>query len=129
MKRRPPLCLEHVAWLMSQADRRKQRYLRALYRVSSELKALGHIARSFFDMIRNRDTSAWPAWLQTAIHSPLASFAQRLARDQGAVAAALQMPWSDGMVEGQIHRLKLIKRQMYGRAGFDLLRLRVLNAV
>ena len=66
---------------------------------------------------------------QTAIHSPLASFAQRLGRDQDAVAAALQMPWSNGMVEGQIHRLKLIKRQMYGRTGFDLLRLRVLNAV
>jgi len=37
------------------------------------------------------------------------------------------MPWSNGMVEGHIHRLKLLKRQMYGRAGFDLLRLRVLN--
>jgi transposase len=48
-------------------------------------------------------------------------------RDQAAVAAALQLPWSNGMVEGQIHRLKLLKRQMYGRAGFDLLRLRVLN--
>ena len=38
------------------------------------------------------------------------------------------MPWSNGMVEGQIHRLKLLKRQMYGRADFDLLKLRVLHA-
>jgi transposase len=43
------------------------------------------------------------------------------------VLAALQMPWSNGQVEGQVHRLKLVKRQMYGRASFDLLRLRVLN--
>lgn len=51
-----------------------------------------------------------------------------LRRDQDAIAAALQLPWSNGMVEGQIHRLKLIKRQMYGRASFDLLRLRVLHS-
>jgi transposase len=44
------------------------------------------------------------------------------------VLAALNLPWSNGQVEGQVHRLKLLKRQMYGLAGFDLLRLRVLNA-
>jgi transposase len=49
-------------------------------------------------------------------------------RDQDAVFAALQTPWSNGPVEGHVHRLKLIKRQMYGRANFDLLRIRVLNA-
>lgn len=79
-------------------------------------------------MIRKRDASLWPGWLQMAMRSPLASFARRLQRDQAAVAAALQLPWSNGMVEGQVHRLKLIKRQMYGRASFDLLRLRVLHS-
>ena len=49
-------------------------------------------------------------------------------RDQDAVLAALQTPWSNGPVEGQVHRLKLIKRQMYGRASFEVLRIRVLNA-
>lgn len=78
-------------------------------------------------MIRKRDAVAWPLWLKAAAHSPLASFARRLGRDRSAVDAVLRLPWSNGMVEGQIHRLKLIKRQMYGRAGFDLLRLRVLN--
>jgi transposase len=48
-------------------------------------------------------------------------------RDQHAVEAALTLPWSNGPVEGHVHRLKLIKRQMYGRASFDLLRLRVLH--
>ena len=77
-------------------------------------------------MIRNRDAVAWPPWLEAAMHSPLVSFARR--RDRSAVDAALRLPWSHGMVEGQIHRLKLIKRQMYGRAGFDPLRLRVLHS-
>jgi transposase len=57
----------------------------------------------------------------------LAGFARHLVRDKDAVEAALKLPWSQGQVEGQVHRLKLIKRQMYGRAGFDLLRLRVLQ--
>jgi transposase len=78
-------------------------------------------------MIRKRDASLWPAWLQMALRSPVASFARRLQRDEKAVAEALRLPWSNGMVEGQIDRMKLIERQMYGRAGFDLLRLRVLQ--
>jgi transposase len=128
VKRRPPLCLEHVAWLMLKADPRRHRLLKALYRYSSELEALGHTARGFFEMIQDRDAAAWSQWLEAAAYSPLASFARRLERDRNAVDAALRLPWTNGMVEGQIHRLKLIKRQMYGRAGFDLLRLRVLNS-
>jgi transposase len=54
--------------------------------------------------------------------------ATSLRQDQAAVAAGLKMPWSTGPVEGQINRLKTIKRQMYGRANFDLLRQRVLHA-
>ena len=84
------------------------------------------MAKNFFEMIRKRNASQWPAWLQMALRSPLASFARRLRRDEKAVAEALRLP-CNGMVEGQIHRLKLIKRQMYGRASFDLLRLRVLR--
>jgi transposase len=81
----------------------KTSVLKALYRESSELESLGHTARGFFDMIRNRDAVAWPGWLESAMHSPLASFARRLERDRSAVDAALQLPWSNGMVEGQIH--------------------------
>jgi transposase len=126
-KRRSPLCLEKVAWIMLKTTPQRSPFLKALYRASAELKSLARVAKSFFEMIRKRDASRWPAWLQMALHSPLASFARRLQRDQKAVAEALRLPWSNGMVEGQIHRLKLIKRQMYGRAGFDLLRLRVLQ--
>ncbi len=56
----------------------------------------------------------------------LKTFANGLLKDFDAVSAACTSPWSNGQVEGQVNRLKLIKRQMYGRANFDLLRLRVL---
>ncbi len=56
------------------------------------------------------------------------AFVRGIDRDRDAVLAALVEPWSTGPVEGQINRLKTIKRQMYGRAGYDLLRKRVLAA-
>ena len=55
--------------------------------------------------------------------------ARGLTEDLGAVGAALSHPWSQRQTEGQVNRLKLIKRQMYGRAKFDLLRARVLHAM
>jgi transposase len=67
-------------------------------------------------------------WQSNAAAGPLAGFAKHLCHDESAFLAALQQSWSNGPVEGQVHRLKLIKRSMYGRAGFDLLRLRVLHA-
>ena len=73
-------------------------------------------------------TLACNLWQDAAPASPLANFAKYLCRDEEAVLAALQRPWSNGPVEGHVHRLKLIKRAMYGRANFDLLRLRVINA-
>ena len=58
----------------------------------------------------------------------LRSFAQGVGRDEAAVRAGLDISWSQGQTEGQITRRKLIKRQGYGRAKFDLLRQRVLHA-
>jgi transposase len=80
-------------------------------------------------MIRHRDAAAWPRWREDAKASPLVHFAKHLCKYEPALLAALNQPWSNGQVEGQVHRLKLIKRSMYGRASFDLLRLRVVNAV
>jgi transposase len=59
---------------------------------------------------------------------PLARFAHGLQEDLAAVTSGLTLPWSNGITEGQIHRLKLVKRQGYGRAGFALLRRRVQRA-
>jgi transposase len=56
------------------------------------------------------------------------SFADGLRQDEAAVRAALELPWSNGQTEGQITRLKLVKRRMFGRAKLDLLRARVLEA-
>ena len=57
----------------------------------------------------------------------LASFAAGLRADEAAVSAALTGPWGSGQVEGQVNRLKAIKRQMFGRAGIDLLKARVMR--
>ena len=69
-------------------------------------------------------------WLEAASGGApeLRAFAEGLRRDKRAVAGALSQDYSNGQTEGQVTRLKLIKRQMYGRASFDLLRRRVLLA-
>jgi transposase len=70
-------------------------------------------------------------WLTRGEASPdpaLRRFAEGIRRDEASVQAAVTQKWSNGPVEGHVNRLKTIKRQMYGRAGFVLLRARVLNA-
>ena len=117
-----------IAWLLLTEPVSSQPYLQELYRLSPQIAATAKVAREFVRIVRSRDFKAWPIWLQSAKSTSLANFAACLIRDQDAVQAALRLPWSNGPVEGHVHRLKLIKRQMYGRASFDLLRLRVLNA-
>ena len=114
-------------WLLSQPAEARA-YLEQLCQRSPEIASCAAAAREFMRMVRERDCAAWPRWLETAKTTLLSRFATHLARDQDAVIAALTLPWSNGPVEGQVHRLKLIKRSMYGRANFDLLRLRVLQS-
>lgn len=96
-------------------------------RASPEVVELARLAKEFFRIVRSRDMEGWHPWLEAAQQNALRRFASGLLRDHHAVQAALTLPWSNGQVDGQVHRLKLIKRQMYGRASFDLLRLRVLQ--
>lgn len=87
------------------------------------------LAQAFAKMVRDHDAAALDPWLlqaQTLDIPELRRFATGITLDQKAVQATLMYSWSQGQVEGQIHRLKLLKRQSYGRAGFDLLRHRVL---
>ena len=75
-------------------------------------------------MIRERQPDALLPWLEDALKSgmdALKGFANGIQQDLAAVMNALSLPWSNGQTEGQVNRLKLIKRQMYGRANFDLL--------
>jgi transposase len=88
------------------------------------------LVQRFGEMVRQRQAEMLPKWLSDAKESEMAelrSFAAGLERDGAAVKAGLEMEWSNGPVEGQVQRLKTIKRQMYGRAKFDLLRRRVPN--
>jgi transposase len=82
----------------------------------------------FHNLIRGRDRTDLEKWLADAKSSLVASFAKGIVQDQAAVTAALTEPWSNGQTEGQNTKLKLMKRQMYGRAGLDLLRARLLGA-
>jgi transposase len=92
------------------------------------LTAARALIERFVRMIRNRDAAALPAWLSAAMNGELASFARGLRADESAVTAALREPWSNGQTEGQINKLKTLKRQMYGRANLDLLKARLVAA-
>jgi len=106
-------------------------YCQAVYRLSPALAQAASLARRFVRMVRERQPDQLDGWVQEASASPLQElrrFALGLRKEYGAMRAALCEPWSTGQVEGQITRLKYLKRQMYGRANMDLLRLRVLHA-
>jgi len=87
------------------------------------------LAQDFANLVRQRHPDQLDTWLERAIASclqPLQRFAKGLREDYAAVKAGVTLSWSTGPVEGQINRLKMLKRQMYGRAHIDLLRQRVL---
>jgi transposase len=83
---------------------------------------------SFQAMIRHKTVAALTPWIERARASLVASFARGVANDEAAVRAAITLPWSNGQTEGQITRLKLVKRQMYGRGKLDLLQARLIGA-
>ena len=98
---------------------------------SDELAAALDLADRFADPIRKRSPETLGEWLargEASSDPDLRRFAEGIRRDEAAVHAAVTETWSNGPVEGHVNRLKTIKRQMYGRAGFVLLRARVLNA-
>jgi hypothetical protein len=89
------------------------------------------LAAEFAEMVRKESELPLAEWLARAERSgseEMRGFAAGLRQDEAAVQAALTESWSNGPVEGQVNRLKLIKRSMYGRAGFKLLRARVMFA-
>ncbi|MFF4522589.1 transposase [Streptomyces bluensis] len=96
-----------------------------------ELEALtGHV-RAFGKTLTPLQGDQLPHWIKAVRADDLPSlrtFVNGLERDLAAVTAGLTLPWSSGVVEGHVNRIKMIKRQVYGRAGFDLPRKRVLLA-
>jgi len=89
------------------------------------LAAARDLMERFHRMLRSRDIEALAPWVADTSGNLLASFGKGITADLAAVRAALSEPWSNGQTEGQITKLKLVKRQMYGRAKLDLLRARL----
>jgi transposase len=110
----------------------EQQLLARLQQCCPEIPILYGLTQSFAEVFREKNEDALQNWLKDARRTGLpemARFCDGLFRDAAAVSAAVTLPWSNGQVEGQINRLKLIKRQMYGRANFHLLRCRILPYV
>ena len=94
------------------------------------MKHVHNLSQHFVSMVRQREAEQLDAWLTHVKEQgppELRGLASGIRRDYAAVRAGLSRLESNGQVEGQITRLKYLKRQMYGRAKFDLLRLRVLH--
>ena len=82
------------------------------------------LVERFGVMVRTKAIGELDGWIEQAKASLIAPLARGVAKDKAAVRAAITEPWSNGQTEGQINRLKMIKRQMYGRAKLDLLEAR-----
>jgi transposase len=118
-------------WRRDQVPEEERDYLRRLCDQEPTIALAYELAQEFADMARERTGQRFDAWLARATTSgipELDRFARGLTDDRAAVEAGLSLEWSNGQTEGQVNKLKLLKRSMYGRANFDLLRLRLLNA-
>jgi transposase len=108
----------------------QQRVLNRLCALDATIATAYRLAQDFAAIVRERRNERLDAWVADATQAEvkhLRRFALGL-QDDPAVRAGLSEAWSNGQTEGQVHKLKLVKRQMYGRAGFELLRRRVLAA-
>jgi transposase len=120
--------------MVCQATKRSsdaQTYLDQLGQMDTSVAQADALSQAFLAIVRERRGEDLEAWMSKATHSgiaELARFARGLQDDLIAIQAGLTLEWSNGVTEGQIHRLKLLKRQGFGRAGFALLRQRVLHA-
>jgi transposase len=120
------LLLRHTETLRSQEQQLVQRLVQ-----HSQLAATITLAQDFAQLVRQRQSEQFDRWLERAEQSqiaPFERFARSLKEDYDAVKAGVTLETSNGQVEGQINRLKMLKRQMYGRAGLDLLERRFLLA-
>lgn len=100
--------------------------------LNEELHTVYLLSQEFVTLLKERQVEALDSWLKRAKESrvtELSSFVNGIRRDYAAVRAAFCLSWSNGVVEGNINRLKYLKRQMFGRAQLDLLRIKVLHAV
>ncbi len=132
--KQPPLSARRATWLVLKPPPQRSaedESLRTELQQHPELVTAIHLAQHFADLVRQRLPKQLDLWLEQANSSSIKqfqNFAKSLQEDYEAVKAGVTLVVSNGQVEGQINRLKMLKRQMYGRAGFDLLQKRVLLA-
>lgn len=104
--------------------------LQQVCQVHPQVERLNGLFQDFAQMLRDRRGEKLDQWLHATFHSgipELRAYVRKLRQDQQAVQAGFVLKWNNGMVEGHVNRLKFVKRSMYDRANFDLLRLRVLH--
>ena len=123
-----------VGWHGKRAAERKsfdqQCFVERLCKIEPAIAVAASLTRHFLGLIHRRDIDGFDRWLAKASDCgvpEMRRFATGLKADLSAVRAAFTSEWSSGQVEGQVNRLKFLKRQMYGRAKLDLLRIRVLH--
>jgi len=123
-----------LRWLLTHKredlDQEEQTRLDHLLSLSPEVQAVHLLLQAFLSIVRERKYQNLRSWMEQAIRSDipeLKSFVVGIERDYDAVHAALRLPWSQGTTEGKVNKLKTLKRVMYGRAGFALLRQRLLH--
>jgi transposase len=112
-------------------EEREVKLIEHLTHFDPELFALYELSQEFAQMVRQRQSHKLEDWLlavEQGETDELKSFATGIRQDRLAVEAGLREEWSQGQVEGQVNKLKTVKREMYGRASFELLRARVLLA-
>jgi transposase len=129
----PQLTARSATWMIMRREEKRddedKALLQQLQKQHPEFAEAIELSESFACLVRQRHPEGLDFWLEQAGKSCLTAFqrfANGLREDYEAVKAGLTLPWSTGPVEGQINRLKMLKRQMYGRANIDLLRQRVL---
>lgn len=132
-QRRPPTALQVARWMTFTKEQRldwQNAYLTRLCEADPTIAQTFVLIQDFATMLRERQGTQLDTWLTRVEEqkvSELKTFARGLRKDYEAVKAGLTLEWSNGQVEGQVHRLKLLKRQMYGRGSFQILRKRVLR--
>jgi transposase len=120
-----------LVWQKDRLPEEERDYLTRLGDQEPTIALAYDLAQEFVDMARKRTGQRFDGWLTRATTSGISEldrFARGLMDDRAAVEAGLSLAWSNGQTEGQVNKLKLLKRSMYGRASFDLLRLRLLHA-
>jgi len=124
----------NLSWLLIQDQERldqQERHMLAFILQEPEVSRAYTLAQQFVGMVRKRQGEQLDSWLFSCLESEIPdiqTFAEGLQKEYDPVKAALTFPFSNGPVEGQINKLKFIKRSMFGRGSFELLRQRVLKA-